>query len=242
MTRSVPGTSSAGARALRAVARHIIHLAVPARAEPVEQPRLRVAELAVRRCRPRRSRARAPQCLMRRASAPVSPIAVTSSRITLRRIRIVSARSTSVPTTLSRRRSRHARARAPRSPRPARRPGRLPARRAGAGKTTLARGVLRAWATTGAVKSPTYTLVELYKLSRLYLYHFDFYRFQDPQRMDDAGFRECFNGRACAWSNGRRRRRAAAARRPDSSTCDSDWRRDATARARLRDGGWQSVV
>jgi tRNA threonylcarbamoyladenosine biosynthesis protein TsaE len=65
----------------------------------------------------------------------------------------------------------------------------------GAGKTTLVRGVLRGLGHAGAVKSPTYTLVELYKLSRLDLHHFDFYRFQDPREWIDAGFRESFNGR-----------------------------------------------
>lgn len=62
----------------------------------------------------------------------------------------------------------------------------------GAGKTTLARGVLRGLGYTGKVRSPTFTLVEVYKFSRLYLYHFDFYRFGDPQEWADAGFREYF--------------------------------------------------
>lgn len=64
----------------------------------------------------------------------------------------------------------------------------------GAGKTTLVRGVLRALGHAGPVKSPTYTLVEVYEVSRLNLHHFDFYRFRDPTEWIDAGFRESFNG------------------------------------------------
>src|SRR5215207_1246552 len=62
----------------------------------------------------------------------------------------------------------------------------------GAGKTTLARGVLRGLGFEGRVKSPTYTLVEVYEVSRLHLHHFDFYRFGDPREWTDAGFRESF--------------------------------------------------
>lgn len=65
----------------------------------------------------------------------------------------------------------------------------------GAGKTTLVRGVLRGLGHAGPVKSPTYTLVEVYEVSRLQLHHFDFYRFHDPREWIDAGFRETFNGR-----------------------------------------------
>ncbi len=63
----------------------------------------------------------------------------------------------------------------------------------GAGKTTLARGILRGLGYDGRVKSPSFALVEPYKFSRLYLYHFDFYRFTDPRELDEAGFREHFN-------------------------------------------------
>ena len=63
----------------------------------------------------------------------------------------------------------------------------------GAGKTTLARGLLRGLGYEGKVKSPTFTLVEVYELSRLYLYHFDFYRFSNPRELGEAGFREYFN-------------------------------------------------
>jgi len=62
----------------------------------------------------------------------------------------------------------------------------------GSGKTTLVRGLLRALGHQGRVKSPTFSLVEVYQLSSLYLYHFDFYRFRNAEEWCDAGFRELF--------------------------------------------------
>ncbi len=69
----------------------------------------------------------------------------------------------------------------------------------GAGKTTLVRHLLRALGVTGRVKSPTYAVVEPYELpgaqgrdEPLNIWHFDFYRFQDPRESDDAGFRDIF--------------------------------------------------
>ncbi|MBX3616962.1 tRNA (adenosine(37)-N6)-threonylcarbamoyltransferase complex ATPase subunit type 1 TsaE [Nitrosomonas sp.] len=63
----------------------------------------------------------------------------------------------------------------------------------GSGKTTLTRGILRGLGYPHAVKSPTYNLVEIYKISELYFYHFDFYRFNDYLEWEEAGFREYFN-------------------------------------------------
>lgn len=66
----------------------------------------------------------------------------------------------------------------------------------GAGKTTVVRGVLRALGHEGKVKSPTYTLVEPYALSRLHLYHFDFFRLKDGAAWKDSEFREYFGPHA----------------------------------------------
>lgn len=64
----------------------------------------------------------------------------------------------------------------------------------GSGKTTLIRGLLRALGVQEIVKSPSYTLVELYVVSRLHLYHFDFYRLLDSREFDDAGLADYFHG------------------------------------------------
>jgi len=66
----------------------------------------------------------------------------------------------------------------------------------GAGKTTFARALLRACGIQGRIKSPTFALVEVYELSNLYCYHFDFYRFNDPREWLDAGFRDALRSNA----------------------------------------------
>lgn len=65
----------------------------------------------------------------------------------------------------------------------------------GAGKTTLARGLLRGLGHRGAVKSPTYTLVESYRLpdSHIEIHHFDLYRFRHEDEWEDAGLDEFFH-------------------------------------------------
>lgn len=71
----------------------------------------------------------------------------------------------------------------------------------GAGKTTLVRHLLRAAGVTGRIKSPTYAVVEPHQTDTRDpacpiwpIWHFDFYRFNDPQEWEDAGFRDIFAG------------------------------------------------
>ena len=60
----------------------------------------------------------------------------------------------------------------------------------GAGKTTFTRGLLNALGYNGAVKSPTYNIVETYPFKGFNLHHFDLYRFQNPEEWLDAGLDE----------------------------------------------------
>ena len=92
----------------------------------------------------------------------------------------------------------------------------------GAGKTTLVRHLLQALGVQGRIKSPTYAVVEPYELDTtpgapqpLAIWHFDFYRFDDPQEWEDAGFRDIFASpglKLVEWPE-----KAAALPRPDLS-------------------------
>ena len=72
----------------------------------------------------------------------------------------------------------------------------------GAGKTTLVRHLLRALGVSGRVKSPTYAVVEPYHVEAGAIWHFDFYRFNDPREWEDAGFRDIVASpglKLCEW-------------------------------------------
>jgi tRNA threonylcarbamoyladenosine biosynthesis protein TsaE len=62
----------------------------------------------------------------------------------------------------------------------------------GAGKTSFARHLLRSLGVAGRVKSPTYAVMEPYDTPGGPVWHFDFYRFNDAQEWEDAGFRDIF--------------------------------------------------
>ncbi len=57
----------------------------------------------------------------------------------------------------------------------------------GAGKTTLVRGLLRAAGVTGAIKSPTYAVIEEYSVAERTIFHFDLYRLADPEELEWIG-------------------------------------------------------
>jgi tRNA threonylcarbamoyladenosine biosynthesis protein TsaE len=68
----------------------------------------------------------------------------------------------------------------------------------GAGKTTLARGILRGMGHQGPVTSPTYTLLESYVSGACRVHHFDLYRVESPEELENIGIRDLLDGETIA--------------------------------------------
>ena len=64
----------------------------------------------------------------------------------------------------------------------------------GVGKTVFTKGFARGLGITEPVVSPTFTIVQVYEDGRMPLYHFDVYRIDDPDEMDEIGYEDCFFG------------------------------------------------
>ncbi len=64
----------------------------------------------------------------------------------------------------------------------------------GVGKTVFAKGFAQGLSIEEAVSSPTFTIMQVYEEGRLPLYHFDIYRLEEPEEMDEIGYEDYFFG------------------------------------------------
>ena len=74
----------------------------------------------------------------------------------------------------------------------------------GVGKTIFTKGFAAGLGITEPVSSPTFTIVQIYEEGRLPLYHFDVYRIEDIEEMEEIGYEDCFYGEGVClveWGN-----------------------------------------
>lgn len=74
----------------------------------------------------------------------------------------------------------------------------------GVGKTVFTQGFAAGLGISGAVSSPTFTIVQIYEEGRLPFYHFDVYRIGDVEEMDEIGYEDYFYGEGVSlveWAN-----------------------------------------
>ncbi|MCR5001622.1 MAG: tRNA (adenosine(37)-N6)-threonylcarbamoyltransferase complex ATPase subunit type 1 TsaE [Lachnospiraceae bacterium] len=64
----------------------------------------------------------------------------------------------------------------------------------GTGKTVFAQGFAKGLGVNGYVNSPTFTILQVYEDGRLPLYHFDVYRIEEPEEMEEIGYGDYFFG------------------------------------------------
>lgn len=74
----------------------------------------------------------------------------------------------------------------------------------GVGKTILTKGMAEGLGITEPVNSPTFTILQVYEEGRMPFYHFDVYRIDDPEEMDEIGYEDYFYGEGVClveWAN-----------------------------------------
>lgn len=64
----------------------------------------------------------------------------------------------------------------------------------GVGKTVFTKGFAAGLGITGPVSSPTFTILQIYEEGKMPLYHFDVYRIEDIEEMEEIGYEDCFFG------------------------------------------------
>ena len=64
----------------------------------------------------------------------------------------------------------------------------------GVGKTVFTKGFAEGLGIEEAVNSPTFTILQIYDEGRIPLYHFDVYRIEEPEEMEEIGFDEYIEG------------------------------------------------